>query len=144
VALARSCDQSGPSFYDRAGGRVGDVRDVRVAHERDGAFRVVGLVVGEGPLAEIAHAWGFAEGRASGPWLFRTLLDPASRQARLVPARRRRLGAGADRDQEDAGRAAPRARGGRAMIPAEALVAGWALVAFVVIAVVLLVRRGPR
>jgi hypothetical protein len=30
------------------------------------------------------------------------------------------------------------------MIPAEALVAGWALVAFVVIAVVLLVRRGPR
>jgi hypothetical protein len=86
VALARSCDQSGPSFYDRAGGRVGDVRDVRVAHERDGTFRVVGLVVGEGPLAEIAHAWGFAEGRASGPWLFRALLEPASRQARFVPA----------------------------------------------------------
>jgi sporulation protein YlmC with PRC-barrel domain len=82
----RATELLASAVYDRTGGRVGDVRDVRLAHERDGTFRVVGLVVGEGPLAEIAHAWGFAEGRASGPWLFRKLLEPASRQARFVPA----------------------------------------------------------
>ena len=82
----RATELLSSEVYERGGGRVGDVRDVRIAREGDGTFRVVGLVVGEGPLAEVAHAWGFAEGRASGPWVLRKLLEPASRQARFVPA----------------------------------------------------------
>lgn len=77
---------------DGAGRRVGAVRDVRLAWEtRAGggsAFRVVELVAGDGPLAGIAHAWGFAEGRARGPWLLRLLTASATRRAVVVPADR--------------------------------------------------------
>ncbi len=82
----RATELLASEVYDSAGVHVGRVRDVRIRRERDGAFRVVGLVVGGGLLAQPAHAWGFAEGRASGPWLLRRLLAPASRQARFVDA----------------------------------------------------------
>ena len=78
---------------DSSGRRVGAVRDLRVAWDKpSGAsgstFRLVGLVVGDGPLAGIAHAWGFAEGRARGLLLLRAVTAPATRQAVLVPATR--------------------------------------------------------
>jgi sporulation protein YlmC with PRC-barrel domain len=68
---------------DRNGRPLGRVRDIRV--RRDG-FRVVGLVIGEGPFVGIAHAWGFTEGRAQGPWLLRALTRRATRNTRFVPA----------------------------------------------------------
>lgn len=73
----------GSVVVDRAGRRVGTIRDVRVTESQ---LHVVGLVVGDGLLARPAHGWGFVEGRTSGPWLLRKLLDPAARRARFVPA----------------------------------------------------------
>lgn len=69
------------------GETLGPVRDVRVRQEERG-FRVTGLVIGGGALAWPAHAWGYAEGRAQGPWLLRALTRPATRVARFVPAER--------------------------------------------------------
>ncbi len=74
------------SIVDREGHRVGAVRDLWIVRVADGRFRVVGLVAGDGFLAGPAHAWGFAEGRASGPWLLRKLVARAVRQARFIPA----------------------------------------------------------
>ncbi len=68
---------------DARGRRLGPVRDIRIT--RDG-FRVAGIVVGGGPFASIAHGWGYAEGRAQGPWLLRVLTRRATRQARFVDA----------------------------------------------------------
>ncbi len=82
----RATELLSSQVYDSSGRQVGSVRDVRLARERDGTFRVVGVVVGDGFLAAIAHGWGFADGRAFGPWLLRKLVEPASRRARLVPA----------------------------------------------------------
>ncbi len=82
----RATELLASQVYGGDGRPVGTVRDVRLARERDGTFRVVGLVVGEGFLAAAAHGWGFAEGRASGPWLLRKLFEPASRRARFIPA----------------------------------------------------------
>ena len=65
---------------------LGPVRDLRIAIEPDGSLVVSGVVVGGGGFARIAHAWGFAEGRAQGPWLFRRLTDEACRVARFAPA----------------------------------------------------------
>lgn len=84
----RATELLASQVLDGGGARFGSVRDVRIRRESDGTFRVIGLVVGEGRFAAVAHAWGYAEGRASGPWLFRTLLGPAARQARFVPADR--------------------------------------------------------
>jgi len=70
---------------DDRGRDLGPVRDIRLARED---LRVVGLVVGGGPLAGPAHAWGYTEGRAQGPWLLRALTAPARRQARFIPAER--------------------------------------------------------
>jgi hypothetical protein len=77
---------------DAAGTSLGPVRDVRVVERQPGGagarFRVSGLVIGGGFLARPAHAWGFAEGRASGPWLLRALTSRAVRRARFIPADR--------------------------------------------------------
>ena len=80
--------------YDSEGTPLGPVRDMRVVWNDVPApppavpsrFEVVGLVVGGGRLARAAHAWGYAERRAAGPWLFRKLLASATRDARFVPA----------------------------------------------------------
>lgn len=66
---------------DASGRSLGPVRDVRL-DPRD--HRVAGVVVGDGRLARVAHAWGFAEGRARGPAPLRALLAPASARARFV------------------------------------------------------------
>jgi hypothetical protein len=71
---------------DADGRDLGPVRDARVRRAEDGSLTVVGLVVGDGPFAHAAHAWGFAEGRAQGPWLLRALTARATRAARYVPA----------------------------------------------------------
>lgn len=78
------------TVVDETGRSVGRVRDVRITRQPTPAgegepppFRIAGLVLGGGRLA---HAWGFAEGRASGPWLFRVLTARAARKARFLPA----------------------------------------------------------
>ena len=70
---------------DESGARVGAVRDVRVSR---GDYAVVGLAVADGWRARAAHRWGYAEGRAQGPWLFRALAAPAVARTRFVPAER--------------------------------------------------------
>lgn len=81
----RASELLASELVDGTGRRLGPVRDIRVT--RDG-FRVVGLVVGGGPFASIAHDWGYAYGRANGPWLLRALTRPATRRARFVPVER--------------------------------------------------------
>lgn len=80
----RASELLGSTVVDRSGGDVGVVRDVLVRRHGRGSFLVVGLAVASGRLAAVAHAWGFASGRASGPWLLRKLLEPASRRVRFV------------------------------------------------------------
>ena len=70
---------------DDVGRSLGPIRDVRVDPRE---HRIAGVVIGGGALAPIAHAWGYAEGRAHGPALLRALLSPAARRARFVPAQR--------------------------------------------------------
>jgi hypothetical protein len=81
----RISDLLSATVVDAAGTSLGPVRDVRVTVPRGTAeaFPVAGIVVGGGPLA---HAWGFAEGRAHGPWLLRTLTARSTARARFVPA----------------------------------------------------------
>jgi hypothetical protein len=78
------------TVVDAAGAALGPVRDVRLIEREPGVggmrFGVAGIVVGKGLLAGPAHAWGYAEGRAQGPWLLRVLMRPAVRQARFVAA----------------------------------------------------------
>ena len=71
---------------DADGRDLGPVRDVRVRREIDGAWRVTGIVVGDGRFAGAAHALGVAEGRVQGPWLLRRLCAQAVERARRVPA----------------------------------------------------------
>jgi len=73
-------DENGRSL-----GRVHDIRISRDQSEAHGRFQVAGLAIGGGHLA---HVWGFAEHRATGPWLLRTLTARAVRRARFVPADR--------------------------------------------------------
>jgi hypothetical protein len=50
-------------------------------------FRVSGLVIGPADTrSRAAHAWGYAEGRAHGPWILRRLFGPAIGRARVVPS----------------------------------------------------------
>lgn len=71
---------------DSSGQAIGRLRDVRFALDGD-RYRATGIVIGHsGPAGAIAHGWGFAEGRADGPWLLRALLARGSREARFVHA----------------------------------------------------------
>ena len=69
---------------DAAGRDVGPVRDVRLRGLGTSEACVAGIVVGRGRFAAIAHAWGFAEGAAQGPWVLRRLTDRAVHAARFV------------------------------------------------------------
>jgi sporulation protein YlmC with PRC-barrel domain len=73
------------TVVDRAGRSLGPVRDVRLSSD---GLEIVGVVVGGGRFARAAHAWGYAEGRAQGPWVIAALTRPAVRQARFVPSER--------------------------------------------------------
>ena len=81
----RASELLASQVVDSNGRPLGPVRDIRV--ERDG-FRVVGLVVGKGAFARVAHGWGYAEGRAQGPALLSWLTRRATRRARFIPADR--------------------------------------------------------
>jgi sporulation protein YlmC with PRC-barrel domain len=70
---------------DESGRRIGRVCELRLAKDD---LRVVGLVVGDGFLADAAVAWGFAEGRARGPWPLRKLTARAVRRITFVPFER--------------------------------------------------------
>lgn len=70
---------------DEAGRDLGPVRDVRVRPEGNG-YRLVGVVVGDGRFAGLAHALGFAEGRVQGPWVLRRLCAQATERAHVIPA----------------------------------------------------------
>lgn len=105
----RLSELMGAVVVDEAGTRVGPVRDVRVKTEPGGPWTVSALVVGrDGWRSAAAHAWGFAEGRASGPALVRRLLGGRAAEGRIVPAERvaswgpgpvRLSGSGADLSQ---------------------------------------------
>lgn len=78
------------TVVDETGAQVGHVHDIRVTRrdasaDGGGRFRIAGLAVGGGRLA---HVWGFAEKRATGPWLLRVITARGSRTARFVPAER--------------------------------------------------------
>jgi hypothetical protein len=74
----------GAPVVDRAGHRIGVVRDLRLMHTP--RFRVAGITIGQpGWVDEAAHAWGFAEGRARRPWPLRRLTERATRGARFAP-----------------------------------------------------------
>jgi sporulation protein YlmC with PRC-barrel domain len=70
---------------DETGRSLGPVRDLRITPD---SLEIVGLVVGGGPVADIAHGWGYAEGRAAGPWLLRAATGRAARRARMIPSGR--------------------------------------------------------
>lgn len=78
----------GSNCRDRSGVRVGRVYDLRLAHGPSG-FRVIGVVVGRDRLrSRIAHSWGYAEGRASGPWLLARIAAIGTLESRFVPIER--------------------------------------------------------
>ena len=70
---------------DESGRRIGRVCDVRLAKDD---LRVVGLVVGDGLLADAAVAWGLAERRARGPWPLQRLTARAVQRIAFVPSER--------------------------------------------------------
>jgi sporulation protein YlmC with PRC-barrel domain len=73
------------TVIDSMGRSLGPVRDVRLAEDD---LEIVGLVVGGGRFAAVAHAWGYAEGRARGPWLLAAVTRRAIRLARFIPSER--------------------------------------------------------
>ncbi len=81
----RASDVLAAEVVTTVGTRVGRVHDIRVSRE---GFHLVGLVVGGGWFARLAHSWGYAEGRAQGPWLLQAITRGATRQARFVPIAR--------------------------------------------------------
>ncbi|MDP9401641.1 MAG: hypothetical protein M3P39_12015 [Actinomycetota bacterium] len=83
----RASELLASQVVDASGHSLGPVRDLRVTHDGD-RIHVAGIVVCDAPLARAAHAWGFAEGRARGPWLLRALTARATARARFVPAHR--------------------------------------------------------
>jgi hypothetical protein len=83
----RLAELIGAPVIDASGGRVGTVRDLRIAREAPGDEMIVtGIVIGDGPLAELAHGWGFVEDRARGPWLFSALARRARTAALTIAA----------------------------------------------------------
>lgn len=79
----RASELLGADVIDATGARVGRVEDIRVEGD---SFALVGLVVGDGFIARLAHRWGYAQGRARGPWLLRRLMAGAVDAARFVPS----------------------------------------------------------
>lgn len=74
-----------------SGARLGRIHDVRLRHESSGnrsTFQITKLVVSDDSLlSRAAHAWGFAQGRARGPWLVpRALTARAVHRATVIPA----------------------------------------------------------
>lgn len=73
-----------------SGSRLGRIHDVRLRHEssaKGSTFYVTKLVISnESVLSRVAHAWGFAQRRAQGPWPLRSLTSHAVRSARVIPA----------------------------------------------------------
>ena len=81
----RASELLGSEVLDAAGRSLGPVRDLRVTAD---GLEVVGIVVGGGRFAGIAHRWGYAEGRAAGPWPLRALTASAVERARFVASER--------------------------------------------------------
>ncbi len=84
----RATDLLSSTVVDETGHALGRVHDIRISRQQDGprgGFRVAGLAIGGGRLA---HAWGFAEHRATGPWLLRILTARRADTSRFVPAER--------------------------------------------------------
>jgi hypothetical protein len=86
----RASELIGSPVFDEAGRPAGVVRDLRVAlGARGSGLPITGLVLSErGPLFAAAHAWGFAEGRASGPGWLRRMLAPMIERSVFVAADR--------------------------------------------------------
>ena len=72
----RASELIGSPVYDEGDRFAGIVRDLRLEGDpaADGSFAILGIVLGDpGTGDAAAHAWGFAEVRAQGPWLLRRL-----------------------------------------------------------------------
>ena len=81
----RASDLLGLPVVDAEGVALGPLRDVRVDRESEkGGLRVRWLVVGG---QELAHRFGYVDGRTRGPWLLERLLRGRSGDTALaVPA----------------------------------------------------------
>ena len=82
----------GSDVVNAEGVRVGRVRDIRLRWVGDAPARhlgITGLVCADGgALTHAAHAWGFVEGRARGPWVLRAVLARIAHEPQFVPADR--------------------------------------------------------
>jgi hypothetical protein len=86
----RASELFAATVVDEDGRTLGRVHDIRISRDtsagadgKGAPIRVVGLAVGGGRLV---HTWGFAEGRATGPWLLRVITARGARRARFLPA----------------------------------------------------------
>jgi hypothetical protein len=87
----RASELIGSPVFDEAGQAAGVIRDllVEVGASGEQSFAIAGLVLSErGPLFAAAHAWGFAQDRASGPALLRKVFAPLVERSRFVAADR--------------------------------------------------------
>ena len=81
----RASDLLGLPVVDAEGVVLGPLRDLRVDRDRvEGGLQVRWLVVGG---QELAHRFGYVDGRTRGPWLLERLLRGRSADTALaVPA----------------------------------------------------------
>jgi sporulation protein YlmC with PRC-barrel domain len=84
----RASELLGRRVLDGDGREVGIVHDVVVRLGDDGRVSVSGLVVAPATVrARLAHAWGYAQGRARGPAVLRSWVM-AGTPSEVVPAAR--------------------------------------------------------
>ena len=77
----------GRTVADQGGAPIGVVHDLRARVAANGDWRITGLAVASDDLrSKAALRWGYAEGRATGPWVLRRLMAKQSAAARFVPA----------------------------------------------------------
>lgn len=80
----RSSELLGSMVADSAGATVGPVRDVRLAQTPvEGRLQIESLVVGG---HELAHRFGYVDGRTKGPALIKWVLRRGSRDKAVVVA----------------------------------------------------------
>ncbi len=84
----RASELLGREVVDEGGRHVGIVHDVRVRIGDGGAVTLTGIVVAPGTVrSRLAHAWGYAQGRAHGPFLMRALVGTGMSDEEIPTAR---------------------------------------------------------
>lgn len=81
----RASELLGRRVLDEDGRPAGIVHDVLVRVGDGGSVTVSGIVVAPGTVrSRLAHAWGYAQGRAHGPFVMRALLR-AGTSSEVIP-----------------------------------------------------------